>query len=581
MTKKLGIIMILLILAFSWMETDRIKANSNVQRISGENRYDTASWISMWGWNQSEEIVLASGETFPDALAGGPLAYQLDAPILLTYKHRLPIDTKERIQELKAKHVYILGGVGAIDSAVEIQLRELGMKITRIGGDDRFQTAAKIAAYLPSDKVVVANGRNFPDALAVAPYAAKNGIPIVLTESTRLPQATKQIVNEKKTTILIGGEGVVSSDVASKLPSYTRYGGVNRYETARKIIEGLPLEKDQAFVATGTNFADALSGSVLAAKKGAPILLVEKDKIPSPMKDLVNSYGRFSILGGANAISSVVEERLIGSTEEFQFQGVHVNASEALVRSTLGSPQRVDESRFSFDWHVYNKDPKKYIQYGVFDGRVVSVYSNSDSWVSKAGIKLGLGKGQAETLMAKIGAVHDQANDYYHNGMLIRLYYDQHDEHTLSGIFIIREDFTMTNPDVNEADLRSSLEKQIHDQANALRARHLVAPLQADAKARDVARAHSKDMAVRNFFSHDNPDGLSPFQRMDQAGISYSSAGENIAAGQFNALEVHNDWVNSSGHRKNILSPLYKRLGVGVHLGGEYDVYYTQNFYTP
>ncbi|WJV30747.1 cell wall-binding repeat-containing protein [Rossellomorea sp. AcN35-11] len=254
MTKKLGIIMILLILAFSWMETDRIKANSNVQRISGENRYDTASWISMWGWNQSEEIVLASGETFPDALAGGPLAYQLDAPILLTYKHRLPIDTKERIQELKAKHVYILGGVGAIDSAVEIQLRELGMKITRIGGDDRFQTAAKIAAYLPSDKVVVANGRNFPDALAVAPYAAKNGIPIVLTESTRLPQATKQIVNEKKTTILIGGEGVVSSDVASKLPSYTRYGGVNRYETARKIIEGLPPGKGSSLCCNGNEF---------------------------------------------------------------------------------------------------------------------------------------------------------------------------------------------------------------------------------------------------------------------------------------------------------------------------------------
>jgi uncharacterized protein YkwD len=165
--------------------------------------------------------------------------------------------------------------------------------------------------------------------------------------------------------------------------------------------------------------------------------------------------------------------------------------------------------------------------------------------------------------------------------MLIRAYYDKNDGNTLSGILLMREDFTITNPDVNETELRNSMEKQIHDQANALRARHLVAPLQADVKAQEVARAHSKDMAIRNFFSHNNPDGLSSFERMDRAGISYSSAGENIAAGQFNAIDVHDAWVNSSGHRKNILSPLFKQLGTGVYFGGEYGVYYTQNFYTP
>jgi uncharacterized protein YkwD/putative cell wall-binding protein len=579
--KKVGLPIIIFILAFSLIQMDRVKANSNVERISGDSRYDTAGVISIWGWNQSDDIVLASGETFPDALAGGPLAYKLNAPILLTSKDRLPSITKERIEQLQAKHVYILGGVGAIDQYVEQQLKDLGIKITRIGGDDRFQTAAKIANYLPSNKAIVANGRNFPDALAVAPYAAKNGIPIVLTESGRLPTATKTITDKKEKTILVGGAGVISSSVAAKLPPNTRYGGANRYDTAKKIIEGLPMKTDRAYVATGANFADALSGSVLAAKDNAPILLVKKDQIPSPMKSLVNSYPAFSILGGSNAVASGVEEELISSTEEFQFQGVHINASEAFMRSALGNPQRIDESRFSFDWYVYNKDPKKYIQFGVFNGVVVALYSNSDSWVSQSGLKLGLSKTEVEKRMNQIDAEHNQGNDYYEDELLIRAYYDENNGNTLSGILLMREDFTITNPDVNETELRNSMEKQILDQANALRARHLVAPLQGDSPAQEVARSHSKDMAERNFFSHDNPDGLSSFQRMDQAGISYSSAGENIAAGQFNAIAAHDAWVNSSGHRKNILSPIFKKLGVGVHFGGEYGVYYTQDFYTP
>lgn len=579
--KKVGITLLLFIVVFSLIQMDQAKANTSVDRIFGESRYDTAGMISLRGWDQAESVVIASGETFPDALAGGPLAYQLNAPILLTYKHRLPSETREFINILEAKQAYILGGVGAIDLYVEKQLRDLGLKITRIGGDDRFQTAAKIADYLPSDQAIVANGRNFPDALAVAPYAAKNGIPIVLTESADLPETTKEITDEKEETIIVGGEGVISSHVASDLPSSTRYGGANRYETAKNIIEGLPLGKDSAYVATGGNFADALAGSVLAAKDNAPILLVKKDEIPPSIGNLVNSYPSFSIFGGKNAVSYNVEEQLIGSTEEFQFQGVHINAKEGFLRAVLGAPDRIDESRFNFDWYVYNKDLETYIQFGVFHGVVVAMYSNSDSWMSQSGLKLGMSKPEVRNLMDQIDAEYDQESDYVYDEKLIRLYYDQNDGDTLAGVFMVRQDFTMTNPDFNKEKVRVSMEKQLLDQANALRARHFLEPLEEDSRAGEVARAHSKDMAVRNFFSHDNPDGLTPFQRMKQAGISYSSAGENIAAGQLNAIAVHDAWVNSAGHRKNILSPLYEKLGVGTYYGGEYGVYYTQDFYTP
>jgi uncharacterized protein YkwD len=81
-----------------------------------------------------------------------------------------------------------------------------------------------------------------------------------------------------------------------------------------------------------------------------------------------------------------------------------------------------------------------------------------------------------------------------------------------------------------------------------------------------VARAHSADMRDRGFFSHDNPDGLSPFDRAEAAGISYARA-ENIAYGQRDAAAVMDAWMNSPGHRANIENCSLRTLGVGVAEG--------------
>ncbi|MFM1655740.1 CAP domain-containing protein [Brevibacillus sp. B_LB10_24] len=77
-----------------------------------------------------------------------------------------------------------------------------------------------------------------------------------------------------------------------------------------------------------------------------------------------------------------------------------------------------------------------------------------------------------------------------------------------------------------------------------------------------------------------NPDRKSPFDRMKKDGIIYKQASENIAAGQTSAIFAHESWMNSAGHRKNILGD-YSRLGVGMSFGGTYSTYYTQNFYQP
>ena len=92
-------------------------------------------------------------------------------------------------------------------------------------------------------------------------------------------------------------------------------------------------------------------------------------------------------------------------------------------------------------------------------------------------------------------------------------------------------------------------------------------------------RAHSQDMIDRNFFDHTNPDGKSPFDRMRDNGLSYSMAAENIAVGYPSPEAVVEGWMNSEGHRANILGGC-KELGVGLALGGSYGSYWTQCFAT-
>ena len=97
----------------------------------------------------------------------------------------------------------------------------------------------------------------------------------------------------------------------------------------------------------------------------------------------------------------------------------------------------------------------------------------------------------------------------------------------------------------------------------------------------NVAYTKAKDMADKNYFSHESPTYGSPFDMMKQFGISFSYAGENIAAGQKTAEEVMNSWMNSSGHKANILNENYTQLGVGFYRGGQYGTEWVQMFIKP
>jgi 5'-nucleotidase / UDP-sugar diphosphatase len=282
-------------------------------RISGEDRYKTAVEISQKGWGSADTVVIARGDSFPDALAGAPLAYKHDAPILLTQQGYLNADRRAEIKRLGAKNVIILGGTGAVSNYVKYQLEGMNLDVERIGGQDRWETAANIAARLGGspEKAVVANGWNFPDALAVASYAAKNGYPILLTETDKLPSETTKVLKGIDGTIVAGGTAAVSETVFAKLSEATRYSGADRYATAAKIATELS-PSERVFVANGWNFPDALAGSVLAAKEDAAMLLIATDKLPDVTTEAIKEINgkEFSVLGGTAAVSDEVMSKL-------------------------------------------------------------------------------------------------------------------------------------------------------------------------------------------------------------------------------------------------------------------------------
>jgi uncharacterized protein YkwD len=103
-------------------------------------------------------------------------------------------------------------------------------------------------------------------------------------------------------------------------------------------------------------------------------------------------------------------------------------------------------------------------------------------------------------------------------------------------------------------------------------------PLSMDPNLQCAARVHTMDMAERDFFDHDNPDGDGPDDRMEAAGYDGRGWGENIAAGNSTAEETMEQWMDSPGHCRNIMNDGYTLIGVGYYPGGEYDHLWTQTF---
>ncbi|MFG6495395.1 cell wall-binding repeat-containing protein [Fictibacillus sp. UD] len=286
-------------------------AGNQLERLAGKDRFEVAVNVSIKGWPEgSSTILIANYTSFADALAASPFAYKEDGPILLTQKDQLSAVTKNEILRLHPKKAYIIGGNGSVSDGVLREVDHLVGEVERIGGKDRFEVAENLAKRIGSTQTaIITNGLKFPDALSIAPYAAKKGYPILLTTEKKLPVSTKRALVGKKNTLVIGGEGSVGKEVYSKLPLPKRIGGDDRFEVSANIIRQLHTRVDGAYVATGLSFADALTGSVTAAKDDAPLLLTRPEVLPAASNTIINEkqIKDFVILGGKGSIQEKTE----------------------------------------------------------------------------------------------------------------------------------------------------------------------------------------------------------------------------------------------------------------------------------
>ncbi|MTK12906.1 MAG: cell wall-binding repeat-containing protein [Clostridiaceae bacterium] len=294
-------------------------------RISGEDRYETSIKISEKGWSEGSEcVVIASGEGYADALSAAPLAKAKNAPILLTQKNTLSDKALEEIKRLNASKVIIIGGEGSVSKNVEDTIKKYTKAdIERIWGQDRYKTSVKVAEKLGKvEGVVIASGENYADALSAAPAAAIKGIPVLLSEKNHLPEEVSQYINSNSISksYIIGGNASIDESVEKLTPSPERLGGKDRYETNRKVIEKfIPhFDFNNVYLAlgdgpTGSEFADALSGSAIAGKQSAPIILTNKSLESSTgalIKENIIPTSKISVLGGDSNIPNSITEGL-------------------------------------------------------------------------------------------------------------------------------------------------------------------------------------------------------------------------------------------------------------------------------
>lgn len=321
---------------------------SVIQRLSGNDRYDTMGEIVEAAYPDNTEdgtVIVASGDNFPDALASSGLAGLATAPVILTNSYRLSARADGQISRLNPKKVVVVGGKSAVSDSVVNQIEKRvarNAKIVRISGDTRRDTANEIFAQAKKqvdanwadDTAIIATGENFTDALSISAYAQKNKYPVFLSGKSGLDASTvKDIKGYGFTNIVIaGGSAAVPNSVIAQLKSagvsesnIVRLGGATRYQTSLEIAKYAynkhALQPGTPVFATGENFPDALAGGVLAAQKGAPLLLVSPDTaVNHDALNWINSTDVFDntayVLGGTDAVSETVSADIASVLKE-------------------------------------------------------------------------------------------------------------------------------------------------------------------------------------------------------------------------------------------------------------------------
>ena len=297
-----------------------------LERIAGADRVATAVAVSINGWPTSDAAVLVSGQAFPDALAASVLSLRLNAPTLLTAPDALPAPVAEELRRLGARDVVIVGGRAAVSDAVAAAVTDLGIAVRRIGGRDRYATAAAVAADggATAPTVALANGAAFADAVSAGALRT----PVLLTGAGALhPSATEGLRAVRATdVVVVGGPTAIAETVVEQLAAegfaVRRVSGPDRYATSAAVgavaLERAGQTVRGALFASGGQFPDALVAAAAAAHRDSVLLLVPPRDLggaPDVAEVVAHEEARLpcsAVVGGRTAVGRRTAEALAG-----------------------------------------------------------------------------------------------------------------------------------------------------------------------------------------------------------------------------------------------------------------------------
>lgn len=305
-----------------------ISVGTSTVRAAGNSRVETAVDISMTTFPSGADVViLAKAGDYPDALSGAPLAVAEGGPLLLTDTNVLSEAAEVEIDRLGATRAILLGGTVALAEEVEDELKDKGLTVLRIAGENRFETAKKVADRLEATTAVVVEGvnasrsRGWPDAVAASSWAAATGRAILLVRADAVPDETADALGDMTDVVVVGGEVAVSAATFEAVDDLAgdveRISGATRYATSVAVVERALADGsslDVVWLATGTGFADALTaGPAAAFTSGVLLLLNGGDPDSSPeayafLTEHADDVGAVFLVGGNAAITPDVAD---------------------------------------------------------------------------------------------------------------------------------------------------------------------------------------------------------------------------------------------------------------------------------
>ena len=257
---------------------------------------------------------------FAEAIATGPLAAKRDGPVLLTRRDRLPSVTVDELNRLRPQQIVVVGGPDVVSEAVAARLASFAVSgtVSRLGSNGRYATSAAISrdGFAPNRSVAyVASGTSFAAAVSGSTAAAVKHAPLLLTKRDALPAPLKgelaRLAPDR--IVILGDSGEVSAAVENELSGYAprvrRIAGGTRYATSAAVSRAtFATGTSNLFLARGDRYADTLAVAPVAARAGAPLLLVRGERAGSSALTEATRLApaRLSLVGSAPGLSERV-----------------------------------------------------------------------------------------------------------------------------------------------------------------------------------------------------------------------------------------------------------------------------------